>query len=144
MLGSIKYFKGIYKVLFWTAFRILLPLSVKLFGYIHQSLIGTNIPRGISNEWIKWCNSPNYLFYFLNEGKYHYYYDKVKAPILSYSLERDNSFAPEAAVHVLHQHYKNVTHKFIKTPPLLGHFGYYKEKGTFLWDESIEWYKKAK
>jgi predicted alpha/beta hydrolase len=127
---------------FWFA---AIPMLTPLFGYFPGKalrMVG-DLPRGVAWQWRKWCLDPEYL---LCEGpRYRAAFDRVKAPVISYSFE-DDTIITKPAIDHLHTLYRaaRVERRHVSPADVgeerIGHFGFFSERsrGTF-WKESLEW-----
>lgn len=130
-----------YKMLF--AWRVLFPLFNSAFGYIPTKRFTAieDLPGGMAMEWRKWCLSPNYLFDHI--GTEELFFDKITAPVYSYSTDRDK-FASAESTDWLTSKYMNAKLNRIHLKPEefevknIGHFGYFQKKCSHsVWPELL-------
>lgn len=118
----------------WLNWYLIFPFGLIFFGYLpSKKLIGMeNLPRKVAAEWRKWCISPNYLFDHVPAESL--YYGKVTVPLISYSIEDDDYFAPKAAVNWLAERFSAAKVKRVHLVPKdigeknIGHFGVFKKR----------------
>jgi predicted alpha/beta hydrolase len=128
---------------------VAMPLLTPLFGYFPGKalrMVG-DLPRGVARQWRRWCLHPDYL---LCEGPAaRAAFDRVRAPILSWSFE-DDSLLARAAIESLNGFYRNarLEHRHLRPEEIgrrrVGHFGFFAEasRGT-LWAASLAWLRAA-
>ncbi len=132
--------------IFW---YVLVPLLTPLFGYFpgkRLKVIG-DLPGGVVRQWRRWCMDPGYA---LVEGESaRAAFDRVRAPILSWSFTDDNMIV-EPAVDALNACYRNAdVDKRHVTPAdvgldRIGHFGFFlPASGAALWQPTLAWLRQA-
>lgn len=128
---------------------VALPLLTPLFGYFPGRalrIIG-DLPKGVATQWRRWCVHPEYL---LSEGDAaRAAFDRVRAPILSYSFA-DDPMINRRAVDSLNGFYRNarVEHRHVAPgevgAPRVGHFGFFAAASRdTLWSDSLAWLRRA-
>ena len=123
---------------------VAIPSLTPLFGYFPGKalrMVG-DLPRGVAYQWRRWCLHPEYL---LSEGdRYREAFDRVRAPIRSYSFE-DDPIITRPAVDKLHGYYRNaaVERHHLDEPRRIGHFGYFSPASQpTLWADSLRWFRE--
>lgn len=131
---------------FW---YLLIPASVKLFGYFPASLFGLfeDLPANVALQWARWAKSSDYIFNELPEFKKNFEMLKQRALMVSFS---DDDLAPARAVADLQRFYKNVKFENWHFTPedilqkRVGHFGFFKKRmQPALWTEVANWIQKT-
>jgi predicted alpha/beta hydrolase len=122
--------------------RALVPTLTASFGYLPGQLgIGEDLPRGVAEEWARWCSSPEYLISHHPEARQRFAsFDK---PLLFYSFT-DDKFAPRRAVDALVSSLKGAQLEQRRIHPgehggqPIGHFGFFKQRfERTLWMEAV-------
>ena len=124
---------------------VLMPLLLPLVGYFPGKRLRTvgDLPLHVAWQWRRWCLHPDYL---LSEGPAaRAAFDRVTAPILSYSFE-DDPMINRAAVESLNGFYRNARLEHRHVAPVdigaaaIGHFGFFSERSrATLWRDALEW-----
>ena len=145
-----KHYEG-----FWLRLRLfyfwhlLIPVSVKLFGYFPASLLGMfeDLPANVARQWARWAKSSNYIFDELPEYKRNFEMLTQRALMISFS---DDILAPVRAVGHLQGYYKNLKFENWHFHPedvlqkRIGHFGFFKKRmQEILWREVVSWINKT-
>jgi predicted alpha/beta hydrolase len=134
--------------LFWFWY-LLIPASVKLFGYFPASLFGLfeDLPPNVARQWARWARSSNYIFNELPDSKRSFEMLKQRALMISFS---DDDLAPVRAVADLQHFYANVKfdnwhfHPEDILQKRIGHFGFFKKRmQSVLWSEVASWIHKT-
>lgn len=120
-----------------------MPLTSKAVGYLPGQLgIGEHLPRGVAEEWARWCRSEGY---FTDDDVPTGGYARLSAPLLAFSFS-DDAYAPKAAVDWLHRLYTSasVERRHLAPKALgakrVGHFGFFRERfRESLWTEAAAW-----
>jgi predicted alpha/beta hydrolase len=119
-----------------------------LFGYFpgKQLHILNNLPKGVVQEWIHWCNNENGLF----DDFPDYNYRKLQVPVLVFSFS-DDWRSQEAGVNALLQHFTSACIEWYHIRPRqlavrrIGHSGFFKMKfKKNLWRLLLEWINEKK
>lgn len=119
----------------------LIPGLTPLLGYFPSKKLGLgeNLPKEVALQWARWGRHPQYI----NEYQGH---QQMTQPILAYSIEHD-FFAPQAAVHALHQQYQNcaVQYRHVTASELnikeIGHFGFFQQEACApFWQEIVQFF----
>jgi predicted alpha/beta hydrolase len=127
--------------------RALVPALTASFGYLPgQAGLGEDLPRGVAEEWARWCSSPEYLISFYPEAAQRF--AAFDRPLLMYSFS-DDEIAPRRAVDALTdllsaaqlEHHDISPHAFGGKP--IGHFGFFKQRFEHtLWLESVRFFTR--
>lgn len=128
---------------------VAMPLLTPLFGYFPGKalrMVG-DLPRGVARQWRRWCLHPDYL---LCEGPVaHAAFDRVRAPILSWSFE-DDPLISRPAIESLNRFYRGarLEHRHVSPEEIgrsqVGHFGFFAEASrATLWASSLAWLRGA-
>ena len=123
---------------------VLMPVLLPIFGYFPGKrfrMVG-DLPLHVAWQWRRWCLHPDYV---LSEKGARASFDRVTAPILSYSFA-DDPMINRAAVESLNGFYRNAAleHRHVAPADLgaeaIGHFGFFSERSRpNLWRDSLEW-----
>jgi predicted alpha/beta hydrolase len=130
------------RVKFGFAVHVAIPTLTAAFGYLPGRFgLGEDLPRGVAEEWARWCRHPDYLASTHPDAIGRFAgFDR---PTLFYSFT-DDSFAPKTAVNGLLgrlsaaplEHRRRGPHDFDGTP--IGHFGFFRRNfSNTLWPESL-------
>jgi len=129
------------RILWFVAFPLLTPL----FGYFPGKklrMVG-DLPRGVAWQWRRWCLHPEYLLAEGEEARKAF--DRVTAPIVSYSFE-DDRMITRAAVASLNSFYRKsrLDHRHVAAQQVgdkrIGHFGFFSERRrSDLWQDVRDW-----
>ena len=131
---------------FW---YVLIPLSVKLFGYFPASLFGLfeDLPANVALQWGRWAKSSNYIFDELPDYKKNFQMLKQRGLVISFS---DDELAPPRAVADLQRFYQNMKFENWHFNPedilqkRIGHFGFFRKRmQPVLWREVVSWIQKT-
>ncbi len=123
--------KGYSRYAYWTIWNLVVPVSLKIFGYLpSKSIMGMeNLPKNMAKQWSGWCKHKNYFVDTIDQDqRYHHL---IKSTLFSFSLEGDN-FAPQQAVDWLAAQYSNsVVHRIHLHPKdydinKIGHFDVFR------------------
>jgi predicted alpha/beta hydrolase len=127
--------------------RALVPTLTASFGYLPGRVgLGEDLPRGVAEEWARWCTSPEYLISDYPEAKRRF--ARFDKPVLMYSF-RDDEMAPRRAVDALLtcfegapiEHHDISPAAFGGTP--IGHFGFFKSRFEHsLWLEAVRFFTR--
>lgn len=122
--------------------RALVPTLTASLGYLPaQAGLGEDLPRGVANEWAKWCSSPDYLISHHPDAAARF--ARFDRPLLLYSFS-DDDFAPRRAVDALlaRMPEAQLTHRRIRPGEFgdrpIGHFGFFRAGFEHtLWLEAV-------
>ena len=116
----------------------ILPLSTRVFDYMPGFMgLGTDVPRGVAEQWGRWCKDPRYFF-----STHPHYQDalaRFDRPLRALSFT-DDWYAPRANVEWLLAQYRNAArvHEHLSPAQVgaeaVGHFGFFaRRQGSALW-----------
>jgi predicted alpha/beta hydrolase len=128
--------------------RALVPTLTASFGYLPgQAGLGEDLPRGVAEEWARWCASPEYLMSFYPEARQRF--ARFDKPVLLYSFS-DDEMAPARAVSALLARFEHaqVEHHDISPAAFggqpIGHFGFFKQRfERTLWLEAARFFTRV-
>jgi predicted alpha/beta hydrolase len=110
----------------------LVPALTKTFGYLPgRAGIGEDLPRGVAEEWARWCSHPDYLLSEHPAAAARF--ARFDRPTLFYSFT-DDAFAPEGAVEALIARLSraSISHRRLDPRELgetsVGHFGFFRQR----------------
>jgi predicted alpha/beta hydrolase len=127
---------------------LVVPAITRAVGYLPGQLgIGEHVPRGVALEWARWGRRPGY---FLDDGVSARDFERVRAPVLSFSFA-DDLYAPERAVNRLHEllreaqvRRRHIDPRASGTRPIR-HFGFFRpEHRDSLWTEVARFLEDAR
>lgn len=130
----IGYWSGFAKFkasLFW---RLLIPMTTSIYGYLPGWPMGSNVtlPLGVALEWRKWGMNKDGFMESDSQAKDKF--NDVRMPVHFVGLSDDQLFGPSEAVQALMKRYGNskTSFQYIKPEDLglnsIGHFGFFKSK----------------
>lgn len=122
------------------------PLLYRSLGYSPHSRIGwgEDLPRGVAEDWFRWCQRPDYFAELLHEqGKTHF--DDLTLPLLSFSFV-DDPIATEANVSAQLGLYraaavtKAIIHPADHGLRAIGHLHFFSTRmPQALWQRPLDW-----
>ncbi len=141
-LGYYRNFSPAMQARLLGSFGVLLPLVSGLWGYTPGRLgLGEDLPKGVAEEWAKWCLSPGYLRdHIQGAGARLAAFDRE---LLLYTFT-DDEYAPKPTVQALTRALSsaNLAHRRFEPAELgtesVGHFGFFKPARRDLWQESAD------
>lgn len=112
-------------------------------GYLPGRLgLGEDLPRGVAEQWARWCSHPLYLISEYPDAAARF--ARFDVPVRAYSFT-DDAYAPPRAVDALLQRLTGtrVDHRRLAPSDLalaeVGHFGFFRQAtGSRLWGEVKE------
>lgn len=123
---------------------VLLPVAARLLGHVPGWMgTGEDLPRGVAEEWARWCRHPDYLLRESGAARREGF-AAVRAPIRAYSFS-DDGYAPRSAVDALLSLYAGAPREHLHLTPAdvgrpVGHFGFFREPfQALLWGEAADW-----
>ncbi|MCX2742981.1 alpha/beta fold hydrolase [Mangrovivirga sp. M17] len=129
------FWKGFSKLKMMANWYVLIPLMVKLYGYLPGKFSSMeDLPPDAALEWARWARSENYFMDHQNEV----YFNEITSSVVSISFSDDN-YAPLDSVEWLAKRFENATVERIHYRPedlkkdKIGHFGLFKKKNKDLW-----------
>ena len=131
-----------YPLLQWprliAAWYVLFPFFTQTLGYVPGKLgIGHDLPKGVAEEWCRWCRSPDYLFSDPNLDTKNY--REYAGPISALAFSDDRGYAPRVMVEDLLSHFPNANIQLELINPRdkglakIGHFGFFNQKNASIW-----------
>lgn len=128
--------------------NIIFPPVVALTGYLPWSKfkMGADLPKGVYQEWKKWCKNPTYFFADPEQQELHERYAQVKTPIYAVAALDDDWALPNSR-YAFMQHYKHAPMHFINISAdeyglkQIGHMGYFRKGAEGIWDTMFGQFK---
>jgi predicted alpha/beta hydrolase len=120
----------------------LVPTLTASFGYLPGEMgLGEDLPRGVAEEWARWCKNPDYLMSAYPEARERF--ARFDKPMLFYSFD-DDEIAPRRAVAALIERLSGaqlehhaISPKAFGNEPI-GHFGFFRPRfEQTLWLEAV-------
>lgn len=129
------------RIRFALTWKALVPALTRMFGYLPgKAGVGEDLPRGVAEEWARWCSHPDYLISEHPTARSRF--ARFQRPTLFYSFT-DDTFAPEGAVNALIDRLSGaeLTHRRLAPRELgvesVGHFGFFRPRfSDSLWREA--------
>jgi predicted alpha/beta hydrolase len=126
---------------FALTWKAVVPGLTSVFGYLPgKAGLGEDLPRGVAEEWARWCSHPDYLVSEHPAARARF--ARFDRPTLFYSFT-DDTFAPEGAVNALVDRLSGaeLTHRRLDPrelgAPSVGHFGFFRPRfEDSLWRET--------
>jgi pimeloyl-ACP methyl ester carboxylesterase len=120
----------------------LFPAATRAFGYLPgRAGLGEDLPRGVLEEWTRWCLRPEYLISGYPDAAERF--ARFDVPLAFYSFT-DDPLAPLPAVDALRSRLPpaKVDHRRVDPGVLgrgpIGHHGFFREKCREpLWEEAL-------
>jgi predicted alpha/beta hydrolase len=134
----------------WFLWFVAAPFATALCGYFPGRALGMvgNLPRGVIEQWSRWCRHPEYAVGIEGESMRELYRRPV-LPMLSLSFT-DDEYMSERNVSVLHGFYVNARREMRRIAPRdaglgrIGHFGYFRaDVAQPLWKQTLDWFLAA-
>ncbi|MFO0593900.1 MAG: alpha/beta fold hydrolase [Myxococcaceae bacterium] len=137
-LGSWRLWPGYKKWAMAALWHVVMPGVTHALGRFPGQLgIGQDLPRNVALEWARWGRSDSF---FLGQGVSRDGFERLRAPVLSFSLT-DDDYAPRAAVDALHALFTHasVERRHVSPSELgtraIGHFGFFRDQfAPTLWE----------
>ena len=130
----------------WWLWHVIAPLATAVAGYFpgkRLRMIG-DLPRGVMDQWSRWCKHPEYAIGVEGEAMRERY-RTLTLPLLSLSFT-DDEYMSASNVAVLHGFYQNSKRDMRRLSPQeigaarIGHFGFFREEpGRRLWPQALDW-----
>ncbi len=134
----------------WWLWYVIAPLATAVAGYFPGNrlrIIG-DLPRGVMDQWSRWCKHPEYAVGVEGEAMRERY-RKLTLPMLALSFT-DDEYMSASNVAVLHGFYENARRDMRRLSPQdvgaarIGHFGFFREEpGRRLWPLALDWLNAA-
>ena len=124
--------------------NIVFPPMVAVTGYLPWSKLnmGADLPKGVYQQWRRWCKNPTYFFADPEQQALHEQYAQVKTPIYAVAA-LDDDWALPSSRYAFMQHYKNAPMHFINISAdefglkQIGHMGYFRKGSEAIWDQIL-------
>lgn len=124
--------------------NIVFPPIVAATGYLPWSKfnMGADLPRGVYQQWRKWCKNPTYFFADPEQAALKDLYAQVKVPIYAVAALDDDWALPNSR-HAFMQHYQNAEMHYIDITAnrlglkQIGHMGYFRQGSEAIWDQLL-------
>jgi predicted alpha/beta hydrolase len=128
--------------------KVVVPAFTSTIGYLPGRVgVGEDLPRGVAEEWARWCTSPDYLVSEHPDAIARF--ARFHPPLAFYSFT-DDDFAPERTVGALLDRLppRGIDHRRIDPKNLgkgpIGHFGFFRPKfRESLWREASAFLKNG-
>lgn len=134
----------------WWLWHVIAPVATAVFGYFpgRRLRIVGDLPKGVIDQWSRWCRHPGYAVGVEGEAM-RMLYRGFSRPLLSISFT-DDEYMSESNVAVLHNFYANA-HRDVRRilpadigSPRIGHFGFFRaDMGERLWPAMLEWIERT-
>lgn len=143
--GYWQHWRGLARWRLALLWHVVMPGLVRALSYFPSKRIGfgENLPGGVAREWARWCRHPDYIVDVNGRplrANFETYQGNIRACVIA-----DDWMAPGAAVEALMGFYRSAQVEFKIVQPAdlgvkaLGHFGFFRESGNSMWQESAEW-----
>jgi predicted alpha/beta hydrolase len=105
--GYWKFWPFPLNIINYLTWYLYVPMLLKTYGFFPKGKDKnlSHMPKRATTDWMKWCQSPNYLFENISLSEQ--YYNTIKCPLLSISFG-DDLYATKQAVDWLTSKYQNV------------------------------------
>jgi len=136
-----------FKYLAWWFWRVHGPLMLALKGYIPTGggWAGLPLPRGVYEEWRRWCLRPDHFGSDLATYLADNYFSEIRAPLLSVGFS-DDAIATRRTVEALNKFYPNAARESRWYTPAdagskrIGHEGFFASRHReTLWRPVMDW-----
>ena len=140
-----------FKYLAWWFWRVHGPLMLKLKGYVPTGggWAGLPLPRGVYEEWRRWCLRPGHFGPDLSTYLSDNVFTEIRAPLLSVGFT-DDPIATRRTVAELDRFYPNVQRESRWYTPAdagskrIGHEGFFASRHRdTLWRPVIDWIERT-
>ncbi|MEY1661179.1 alpha/beta hydrolase family protein [Isoalcanivorax beigongshangi] len=137
--GWMPRLEGLKVRLMW---NLVLPLLVRRTGYLAWSRfgMGEDLPKGVYQQWKRWCRWPHYLFDDPQQSALHQRYAAVRIPML-FANALDDDWALPRSRDAFISGYRNApcqTRDLTLERGALGHMGYFRPGAQWLWQEMLD------
>jgi len=135
-----------FKYLAWWFWRVHGPLMLALKGYVPTGggWAGLPLPRGVYEEWRRWCLRPDHFGPDLRTYLADNVYAQLRAPVLNVGFS-DDSIATRRTVDELNRFFPNVERESRWYTPAdaggpIGHEGFFHSRHReSLWRPTLDW-----
>jgi predicted alpha/beta hydrolase len=130
----------------WWMWYVAVPLATRIAGYFPGKRLRKvgDLPRGVIEQWRRWCLSPEYVV-SAEGGGVREAYASVRTPILSVSFTDDEMMSARG-IRSLHALYANAPIEYRRIAPgeigvrSIGHFGFFRPQfEQSLWPLVPQW-----
>ncbi|MGH8224323.1 MAG: alpha/beta hydrolase family protein [Woeseiaceae bacterium] len=134
----------------WWLWHVIAPVATALCGFFpgRRLRIVGDLPKGVIEQWSRWCRHPEYAVGVEGESMRDEYL-KLRLPLLSFSFT-DDEYMSERNIAVLHGFYGNARLDMSRIAPAqlgvgrIGHFGFFRpEVGAQLWPTMLDWVNRS-
>ncbi|MFL6575305.1 MAG: alpha/beta fold hydrolase [Povalibacter sp.] len=132
--------------LVWWLWFVVVPIATRIAGYFPGKRLRKvgNLPRGVIEQWRRWCLNPEYMVGVEGETV-RAQYASVRAPMTSVSFT-DDELMTEHSIRALHEFYAEAQVNFRRISPReigaqrIGHFGFFRPQfEQTLWTLVPKW-----
>ena len=125
--------------------NIVFPPMVAIKGYLPWSKLnmGADLPKGVYQQWRKWCKNPTYFFADPQQQDLHQRYSEVKTPIFAIAALDDDWALPQSRDSFM-QHYRQAPMHYINISAkdyglkTIGHMGYFRKGSEQIWQKMLD------
>ena len=125
--------------------NIVFPPMVAIKGYLPWSKLnmGADLPKGVYQQWRKWCKNPTYFFADPQQQDLHQRYSEVKTPIFAIAALDDDWALPQSRDSFM-QHYRQAPMHYINISAkdyelkAIGHMGYFRKGAEQIWQDMLD------
>lgn len=125
--------------------NIVFPPMVAVTGYLPWSKfnMGADLPKGVYEQWRKWCKNPTYFFADPEQAELKPLYAQVQTPIYAVAA-LDDDWALPSSRYAFMQHYQQAEMHYINISAdqfglkQIGHMGYFRKGSEAIWDKILE------
>jgi predicted alpha/beta hydrolase len=130
----------------WWLWYVAVPLATRIVGYFPGKRLRKvgDLPRGVIEQWRRWCLSPEYVV-SAEGGGVREMYASVSTPMLSVSFTDDEMMSAQG-IRSLHGLYTNASVEYRRIAPedigvrSIGHFGFFRPQfEQTLWPLVLRW-----
>jgi predicted alpha/beta hydrolase len=134
------------KRIVWWLWFVVVPLALRIVGYFPGKRLRKvgNLPKGVMNQWRRWCLSREYVVGVEGE-QVRAAYASMPTPILSISFTDDEMMSARS-IRSLHELYRTAPVEYRRIAPAeigakhIGHFGFFRSQfAQSLWPLAKEW-----
>ena len=124
--------------------HLLVPTTTNVFGFWPAQLgLGVDLPKGVADEWARWCRTPGYFLGENSGGRERFARFHVPTRLYSFS---DDDFAPRRAVAALVK-ILGSRPNWVQLRPRdlgveeVGHFGFFQSRfSETLWRDALDYF----
>jgi predicted alpha/beta hydrolase len=141
--GYYGHWSGLAQLRMQLIWRALIPAFNAVFGYVPgRAGLGEDLPRGVAEQWGRWCLHPDYLISEHTDAAERY--ARFDRPLLFYSFS-DDAMAPHGGVANLLSRLPHARLDHARVSPEahggdpIGHFGFFRSRfAPTLWQEAAD------